>query len=276
MSPIVRPATPAELRRIPVLLPRWQFSPADECLVAEASHPSRLVGMSIFGKRPGENEKAVAHLDIAIVPRFRNPKVIDSLLFPLLQRAAQLGLPEAHLVTPQRRANPLFHHFEEIGFTAHQILISHEFSVPAFAARTKSVYQRLLSRHAIPAGAEVVPLSPKLWSAAAQLATSENLVDARMQAEVQKMGLNACFNSISRVLLLNDKVAGVLLARGAGREAEALALTVIPALRGGLSWANALLNYHGGLIANSLGYEIFIMGADPARHPMSTPCWLKG
>ena len=270
MDHIVRPADAAELRRIPALLPRWQLQPEDECLVAEATHPSRLVGMGICGKRPGENGNSVAHLDVVVFSRFRNAKTIRSLLTPLLSHAAAQGLPAAHLVTPQRRTNPAFQHFQELGFIEHRTLLSYEFSLPLFAARTRSAFDILVRRKSIPAGAKVVALAPAYWPAVSRLAWSENLIDARTKARAESEGLDTYFSPVSRVLLLDGEVQGAALTHSLGRKLETSALFVAPGLRGGAAWANALLTHHAAVIATELGFEVITMAADPVRHPMTT------
>jgi GNAT superfamily N-acetyltransferase/ribosomal protein S18 acetylase RimI-like enzyme len=266
----IRRAAPAELLRLPSLLPRWNYLPDDECLVAEAADPARVVGTAILGARRLGEDRRVAQIDVTVVPRFRATGLIGQLVSALMTRAAELGCGEISLATPRRRDSPEFPQFQALGFAERHTVITYEFSLPLFAARTRSAGERLLRRRAVPAGARVVGMAPVQWPAAVRLLSSERLLDARTQARAEREGLNVYFSSASRILLVDDRVEGVALNRGRGRHLETTALAVSPRLRGGVGWANALLTWRAAEIGLALGYEVLTMSADPVRHPMTT------
>jgi N-acetylglutamate synthase-like GNAT family acetyltransferase len=272
MDPIVRPATAAELQHLPTLLPRWQLQAEDQCLVAEASRPSRVVGIAALRIPPVESATTLAApLDVVILPRFRSVPVLRSLVTPLLDRASRAGCREVHLLTPLRRAAPEFAQFQELDFAPIQSLVTYEFDVPTFVARISSLHRRLVARRTIPVGAKVLGLTSAHWPAAIQLVRSERLIDPHILELAAQVGYSAYFHPVSRILVLNGQIKGVLLVRAAaGRQAEITALAVTPGLRGGASWANALLSYQATVLGAAVGYEIFTMKADPARHPMTT------
>jgi ribosomal protein S18 acetylase RimI-like enzyme len=270
MAFVLRDATPDELDRLAASLPKWQHQPGDPCIVAEATGPKRVVGGIVLGIRTTAPQSPVGLLDFTLLPRFRETNLLEQLVRAALERAQSRNVATFDLLKPVQPDAPELAVLQRLGFAQHRQLIRYEFDVPAILARTRAIQERLKQRGAIPACTEVMPFAQRFWHDAARLVLSEVLIEPGALKQIDEIGPTTFFNRASRVLLVDGQVKGVILGRSKGRESEVMALAVMPELRGGNSFANALLNFHYASITARMGQEVITMWADPARHPMTT------
>ena len=264
---VIRPATAPELAHLPDVLSRWQLLPGDECYVAEASSPRRLVGAAVFGSRTFEGVEQAAQVDLTLMPRFLNAGTIHDLLRPLISRARELGFERLHLIGARRSPSREAAALEEVGFTERHSQIFYEFSLAKLHERVERISRRLARRGGRSEGIEVIDFTTTHWLEAVALLKSESLLSQRDQIQAEQKGLLKLYRTCSSFLLVEGKVKGVLLVRAEGGTAAVTSRVVAAELRRGGAWANALLIHHATSRSLEAGMDRVVMSAIPERHP---------
>ncbi len=149
-----------------------------------------------------------------------------------------------------------------LGFRAGVTLEMYEIESRPRLERLERVHRLLRSQGLVPAGVEILTMLPRL------VEPVRCFLAEHMPGGVLLLGAeNAHYKpEHSCVLLARGEVKGVLLARRE-RECMTIGLRVVsPELRGGISWANALLLYHSLQAGLQSGQERCRYELNPETH----------
>jgi N-acetylglutamate synthase-like GNAT family acetyltransferase len=192
-----------------------------------------------------------------VIPPCRQSGVGGSLLDQLARRARQLG---AHALYAAKRVEfdrEEMHGWQRLGFTVCETSEEHRLPMDEFEPRLAPLLDWFRRHNAVPPEARIVPLYQANVDAVAQLHVDH--LGGKRDALLRRLrgqGADAFHGRYSRVLLLGERVAGCILARGHSLNvANVDAAIVAPDLRGG--WANVWLKLEATRAARTLGVTHF-------------------
>jgi N-acetylglutamate synthase-like GNAT family acetyltransferase len=194
---------------------------------------------------------------VHVVPPCRGSGIGGDLLDQVAGRAMQLGGRALYAVRRVELDSEEMHGLQRLGFTVCETIEEHLLPLTEFEPRLAPLLDWFRKHDAIPGEARIAPLYRTDLDAVTQLhldhlgGDRESLL-RRMRGE----GDDAFHGRYSRVLLVGERVAGCILARGHSMNTAIVdAAIVAPELRGG--WANIWLKLEAARAAQSLGVTHF-------------------
>jgi GNAT superfamily N-acetyltransferase len=249
----VRPAAVADAKVIRMLLP--EIREASACFVAVDEDHSRVIGAAEATRavraEPPEGPGVAVH----VIPPHRRRGVGRKLL-ECLETVAVAGHARAlYSASRVETGSEAEHVWSKLGFSRHDSVETQRLPLDDFEPRLAPLLERMRSR--IPASAEIIPLYRSNLPAVLQL-HRDNLGGDRAEIyrKLRGHGVAAFHPRYSRVLLVDGRVAGCILAHRKDAETAVVDADIVdPALRGG--WANVWLKLEATRGALRLGIKNF-------------------
>ena len=234
--PTIRPPRDVEGPACRMLLPDLGKSMGPvEALVAVQEDAPQLAGAITFQRAA----TAVVSVQLRVVRALRRRGIGSALLRALLENARNSG---ARVVFGRWDAEPdpaalafAAHH----GFVEHSRLTAVEGSIDSVLAAVAAARDRMRAHGRIPPGARIVPFPEAPLDQVGALYAEHIIHNPRLQAILSARLESAERLKLSPVLMLGDRVAGILLWSREGDMAQVYARVIAPPYRGG--WANGYL-----------------------------------
>ena len=171
----------------------------------------------------------------------RRKGVGRALLESVTDTARKLGAGELRF-PPLNQNGAGFHFAIACGFEAQPATVSYEAPMEDYIQAFAPVYERLVKRGRIPAGARVIPLMEANREQVCRLIIDNLGFPSQNVAERLRGTEHGFSQTISRVALLNEKMVGATLMTYQKAVASVVGTAVLPEHRH--SWVNAALKYH--------------------------------
>ena len=194
-------------------------------------------------------------IEIHVIPSCRGAGLGTSLLAHLADYARRCGdemLYASHKVDVE---SDEFQGWRRLQFEPVETVQHHELMIDALIPRLLAAVTSLKRSGQVPDGARIVPLYAADREAVLDLHTSHLGGDRdALRARLHGRTTDAFHPRYSRVLLVDDRICGCLLAHRTGRDVAAVdAVVIAPEYR--LGWANAWLRLEACQGATSIGVE---------------------
>jgi GNAT superfamily N-acetyltransferase len=206
-----------------------------EALVAVRADAPQLAGAIAFQRAPA----AVVGVQLRVVRTLRRQGIASALLRALLENARGWGVRDIFgrwEAEPDPAAAAFAAHH---GFVEHSRLTAVEGPIDAVLASVTTARDRMRAHGRIPPGARIVPFPDAPPDQVAALYAEHIVHNPQLQAVfAARLGSTERLK-LSPVLMVGDRVAGILLWSREGDMAQVYARVIAPAYRGG--WANGYL-----------------------------------
>lgn len=251
----IRSATEIERRKLGNLLfPSSAGSNADiRVASAEAGPP---LGAAAVWYTPSREFPEYANLGLHVLEPHRRQGVGRALLENVVDTARKTGAGELR-VQPLQHESAGFLFAMACGFDAKPATITYEAPMESYKEAYTPVYERIVQRGRMPAGAKMIPLKDANREEVCRLLIDYLGFPAHTAAERLRGTEQGFSQTISRVALLDGKMVGVILATYHGIMGAIAGTVVLPEHRN--SWVAPALKYHimHALIAQNVKWVQF-------------------
>jgi GNAT superfamily N-acetyltransferase len=231
--------------------------PADaEIFAASATDPEKLVGAAEIWFKPSRTFPDHAYGLIQVADGYRRKGIGRGLLDCLTTATREGGARELRTQRMEHNS-PGFQFALACGFQPNPPTITYEAPMESYIKAYTPVYQRIVARGRMPAGARVIPLSEADRAEVGRLLIDYLGFPPQGTAERLRGTGHGFSQTISRVALLNDRMVGVILATYHGIMGSIEATVVLPEHRH--TWVASALKYHimNALIAHHVKWVQF-------------------
>jgi GNAT superfamily N-acetyltransferase len=235
----IRPARPADAKPLRMLLPE-KLDAAAKYVAVDGEHQLVIGAAAATSSRRLQPLPGPGVLLHVIEPCRRHG--IATRLLSYLNRSAQDGGAKALYAAKRvEQGSDEMRGWERLGFAPCESVEEHVLPVDQVEERLGTLVDRMRALGRIPPNARVIPLYQANPAAVLQLHLDHMGGDrSELYRKLRGQGPGAYLPRQSRVLLVNDRVAGCLLAHRSSKETIIVDANIVePALRGG--WANAWL-----------------------------------
>jgi GNAT superfamily N-acetyltransferase len=194
---------------------------------------------------------------VHVIPPCRGQGVGSSLLEQVSRQVGQLGGQAVYAAKRVEFDGDEMLGWQRLGFTVCETVKEHRLPLAEFEPRLSPLLEWFRRHNSIPPDARITPLYQADLAAVAQLHLDHLGGDrGALLRRLRGQGDDAFHGRYSRVLLVGDRVAGCILARGHSMSVAVVdAVIVVPEVRGG--WANVWLKLQATRGARSLGITHF-------------------
>ncbi len=226
-------------------------------LVAVDGEHGLVVGAAAATSEFRPKEPKGPGVAVHVIPPCRRQGVGGALLEEVARLARERGAHAIYSANRVEAGSEEERACEWLGFEPSEQVLEHELPLEGFERILAPLHERMKKRGKIPAGARIIPLYAADHDAVldlhlASMGGDRESLKARMRGGVAR----AFTPRYSRVLMIDDRVVGCILAHIVSREvAIADANIVSPELRGG--WANIWLKLEATRGALSIGIKKF-------------------
>jgi N-acetylglutamate synthase-like GNAT family acetyltransferase len=235
----IRSAVPGDAKALRMLLPEMQERAA---YFAAIDGKHRLVIGAAAATRSRRQQPLVGPgVALRVIEPCRRSGVATALLLQLESAAKTAGANALYVARRVDEGSAEKRGWEWLGFAPAETVEEHSLPVDEIESRLGAVVDRLRANGRIPVNAQVIPLYQADLAAVLQLHLDHMGGDrGELYRKLRGEGAGAFLPRQSRVLLVDEKVKGCLLAHRAGEDTITVDANIVdPSLRGG--WANALL-----------------------------------
>lgn len=253
----IRLATSQDAKAVRMLLP----GAADAlgfCLVAEVENPGRIVAAAGITTALRAKPIAGPGVLVHVIPPVRRHGIAHQLLQLLSDTAAKQGVGALYATQKVDLGSEQYLAWTALGFKPCEMVEYHELPLAEFEIQLAPLFERMQQRGKIPPTAKIVPLYEAEIDAVAQMhldilgGDKANLLQ-KLRGDVP----DSYSARYSRILLLDDRIVGFILAHRAGQEVAHVDANVLaPEVRGG--WANVWLKLEATRGAMKLGIRKFV------------------
>lgn len=184
---------------------------------------------------------------------------VATALIRQLERAAVDVFDAKALYAAQRveRNSDVAERWQWLGFTPSGLVEDHDLPTAGFEAELGPLFDKMQARGRVTAGASIVPLYEANAAAVLQLHLNQMGGDrGELYRKIRGVGAGAFHPRYSRVLLIDGKVKGCILAHRVAEDVAAVDANILdPDVRGG--WANVWLKLEATRGAINLGIKTF-------------------
>lgn len=252
-----RAATPPDAKGVRMLLP-GATDALGLCFVAEAEVPARMVAAA--GLTTALRTKPVMGPGVAVhvIPPYRHRGIARKLVNLLAENAAKAGAGALYATHKVELGGVEQQAWSALGFLPCETVEYHELLLDEFEVQLAPLLERMRQRGKIPATARILPLCEVDIHEVARL--HREILGGDMASLLQKLrgDVPESYSArYSRVLLLENRVVGFILAHRAARDVAHVDANVLaPEVRGG--WANVWLKLEATRGALQLGIKRFV------------------
>lgn len=235
----IRPAGAADAKALRMLLP--ELPDAAVNLVAVDGEHQLVIGAAAATRSSRPQPLAGPGIAVRVIEPCRRHGVGASLLAHL-ERAAPLGHAKAFYGAKRvDHGSSEMRGWEWLGFKACETVEEHALPLEQIESSLGPLMERMRARGRIPISARIIPLYQASLADVLQLHLDCLGGDrADLSRKLRGEGPAAYLPRHSRVLMVDDRLKGCLLAHRTGKDAVTIDANIVePALRGG--WANAWL-----------------------------------
>ena len=256
----IRAATDSDGRAVRMLLPNVAES-LSYCLVAEAGNPQRIVAAAgITGAirpKPMAGPGAAVH----VIPPNRHRGIARCLVQQLADRAVAAGARALYATQKVDLDSEEMHAWSALGFVPCETVQYHELPLEEFENQLAPLLQRMQERGKIPVSARIIPLYEADLEAISRLHLAVLGGDADDLHQKLRGDVPDSYSArYSKILLLDDRVVGFILAHRAAEDVAHVDANVLaPEVRGG--WANVWLKLEATRGAHRLGIKKFVFSS---------------
>ncbi len=236
MTAMIRPPRISEWPACRMLIPNafTGGAPPEFRLAVQDTSP-HIIGAASFRRYGAAMQSVMVH----VVPQYRRQSVGSALLRQLLEEASREGYREA-TAQADVEADP----GTELFLLAHHFLRGERlYSVEGDLARMRhtvcALRDRLLASGRIPSAARVVPLTSSHWDSVLELFSDHIAQSPFINPQFMPLSMIPEMLPFSRILLVENRVEGMLLAHREEEVVKTHGLVVTPPFR--KSWAVVLL-----------------------------------
>lgn len=253
----IRVATAADRQAVRMLLPS-EADALGHCLVAAVGETGGIVAAA--GITGAVRPKPIAGPGVAVhvIPPHRRQGIAKKLIELLVERARASGLGALYATQKVESESAECQAWTALGFKPCETVQHHELPLEQFEIQLAPLLDHMQKRGKIPSSARMIPLCDADIEAVAQLhlavlgGDAQDLY-AKLRGDVPN-SYSACY---SRILLVEDRVVGFILAHRAAQDVAYVdANVLVPELRGG--WANVWLKLEATRRAQQLGIKKFV------------------
>ena len=230
----------------------------EHILVVESELPQHIVAAGALTRSIRPKPLKGPGVTLQVIEPFRGRGIGKTLLEGLAARASQQAA-EAIYATQKVDANSeAMRAWSALGFSPCETVEHHELPLDQFEPQLAPLYDRMRLKGKIPISARIIPLfdaniSEVLLLHLATLGGDPKALTQKLRGEVQ----GSFMPRLSRVLVIDDRVVGFILAHRVSREiAYVDANVVAPEVRG--SWANVWLKLEATREAMRWGINQFV------------------
>ena len=228
------------------------------CFVATGSQDQRVLGAAAMTQSCRTQPHAGPGIAVEVIAASRRQGIATGLLAQL-ELAARQTFDARALYAATRVEHGSAHKqgWEWLGFQPIEKVEEHELPTARFDSELGPLVDRMRARGRIPADAEIVPLYKANAPAVLQLHLDQMGGDrGDLYRKLRGHGTGAFHPRYSRVLLVDGRVKGCILAHRAATDVAAVDADIVdPSLRGG--WANVWLKLDATRGAIRLGIKTF-------------------
>ena len=238
----VRPGQPAERAAGRMLLAdQYRVRAEPQLFVAVTEPGHHVIAAAVLSKWPCLSEPPGFRFAIRVAEPYRRRGVGQALVQCAAEHARRLGHGTLYLWTGLAENDPQLPAWTGLGFTGRQTLNQYEMDLEQAMTVMEPIYQRMISRNRIPAEAKVIPLRDAPIQPVIRMYRQHFTGrPRRLVSRIRGHGPDPFEPDLSKVLLLGNRVVGVLLDRWETLDVGIVdAMVIDPELRGG--WANLLL-----------------------------------
>jgi GNAT superfamily N-acetyltransferase len=260
----VRPAIAADAKAVRMLLP--EMRDAAVAFVAVDGEHQLAIGAAAAARSFRTQPLKGPGVALSVIAPCRRRGIATSLLRHLERAAQAAGAKGLYGAKRVEQHSDQMRGWEWLGFAPCETVEEHVLPIAQFETRLGPLIERMRQRGRIPASARVIPLYQADLEAVLQLHLEQMGGDrGDLYRRLRGHGPGAFHSRYSHVLLIEDQVKGIMLARRSGSDSMVVDANVVePSLRGG--WANALLKleaFRGAFVGiNSVQFSTFDHYAD--------------
>jgi GNAT superfamily N-acetyltransferase len=253
----IRPARLDDAKAFCMLLP-GTANALDFRLIAEAGSPARIVAAA--GLTATQRPKPFVGPGVAlhVIKPYRRQGIGGALISRLIAEATSRGALALYAAQKVAANGDEMWGWAWLGFSPCETVEHHELPLDQFEPRLAPLYERMQKQGRIPNSAQIIPLYAADLGEVARLHLALLGGDAAtLTCKLRGDGSEAFSARYSRVLLVDGRVMGFILAHRASRDVAHVDANVLePSLRGG--WANIWLKLEATRGALSLGIKKFV------------------
>jgi hypothetical protein len=237
----IRPAGAADAKALRMLLPEIQD--AASTFVAVEGQKQRVIGAAAATRAVRPAPLPGPGVALRVIGPCRRCGIGASLLGQLARAVQAAGAKALYGAKRAEQGGEEMRGWQWLGFSPCETVQEHVLPIDQIEQRLGPLVDRMRAHGRIPRGARVIPLYEADLAAVLRLHLDHMGGDrAELQRKLRGRGLGAFLPRHSRVLVVDERVRGCLLAHRAGRDTIVVDANIVdPALRGG--WANALLKW---------------------------------
>lgn len=230
----------------------------EHVLVAESELPQRIVAAGALTRSRRPKPLKGPGVTLQVIEPYRRKGIGKTLLSQLAARAMQLGAEAIYATQKVDVNSEAMRAWAAFGFSPCETVEHHELPLDQFEPQLAPLYDRMRQKGKIPAAARIIPLFDANSSEVLRLHLATMGGDPMALSEKLRGEVNGSFMPrLSRVLIIDDQVAGFILAHRVSPEiAYVDANVVAPEVRG--SWANVWLKLEATREAMRWGIKQFV------------------
>lgn len=247
----------SDSRAVRMLLPNEAES-LSLCFVAEAGDPPRVVAAAGITGAIRPKPLAGPGVAVHVIAPNRRQGIARRLLAELGERAAATGAAALYATQKVELNSDEMQAWTALGFVPCETVEYHELPLDQFEIQLAPLLERMQERGKVPKSARIIPLCEADPEAVAQLHLAVLGGDADdLRQKLRGDVPNSYSARYSRILLVDDRVVGFILAHRAAKDVAHVDANVLaPEVRGG--WANVWLKLEATRGAQSLGIKKFV------------------
>jgi N-acetylglutamate synthase-like GNAT family acetyltransferase len=250
----IRQATTQDAKAVRMLIP--ELREASACFIA-TDDANRVIGAAGATRSFRSQSPVGPGISIYVIEACRRQGIGRNLLQCLERTCADAGAYALYGIRRIEKGSGAERAWNWLGFTAYETVEVQRLPLDQFEPRLAPLIDRMQKQHRIPATAEIIPLFKSNLGAVLALHLDNLGGDrAELYRKLRGRGPGAFHPRYSRVLLLDGKVVGCILAHRKDADTAIVDADVVNSnLRGG--WANIWLKLEATRGALRLGIKNF-------------------
>ena len=253
---MICPARMQDARALRMLLPQLRGGAAS--FVAIGGQDQQVIGAAAMTQSCRTQPHCGPGIAIEVIAPCRRQGIATALLTHL-EKAARQAFDAQALYAAARveDGSEAMQGWRWLGFEAIEKVEDHELPTARFESELGPLVDRMRAKGRIPADARIIPLYEANAAAVLQLHLDQMGGDRReLYRKIRGQGVGAFHPRYSRVLLVDGRVKGCILAHRAAADVAAVDANILdPSIRGG--WANVWLKLEATRGAVRLGIKTF-------------------
>ena len=252
---LVRAASAADTKAVRMLLPELRDPAAS--FVAVDGHHELVIGAAAFTRSCRREPLAGPGVALHVIEPCRRQGVGSHLLQQVAHAARSGGANALYAAKRVDECSEEMAAWRRLGFSPCEMVEEHVLPLDEFEPRLAPLLARMVEKRRIPAGARIIPLYQADPAAVLQLHLDFMGGDrGDLYRRLRGQGPGAFHPRYSRVLMIDDKVRGCLLAHRKDKETATVDANIVDrGVRG--SWANIWLKLEATRGARRLGIKNF-------------------